>query len=97
MNSKVLALVLMLLNIIPSISFADELDDSYAICMEHYVAQTGPGAGMRSPFPDASWQHCLVIKDAKEDRDRSQRDADEMKNTDLKKTRDLAKQIQGGK
>lgn len=89
MQTIISLLALMLLSV-PG--HADDIDDAYTVCMQHYVKPGMVPLSKWQPFP-ADWSHCLQIKDAKEDRDRAATAADETKNPDLKKTRDLAKTL----
>lgn len=91
MRTTISLLALMLLS---APALADDIDDAYAVCMKHHVTPPVARISLWKPFP-AGWEHCLRIKDAKEDRDRAARDADEASNPELKKTRDLAKKLGG--
>jgi hypothetical protein len=66
---------------------ADELDDAAKTCQAHHtVRQLGKPQGF-----DAGWEHCEKIIAAHDKRQAEQDAVDELKNPDLKKSRDLAK------
>lgn len=82
--------------LITSSAYADEIDDATVACNSHLApAQTGVPASQKKFWQDG-WEHCKFIAAAKLKRDVDKTEANEAKNPELKRTRDLAKKLSNG-
>lgn len=79
--------VILLLVFMPFAATADDLDDSYAICMKHKHDAVGL-VSQQKPWDDG-WGHCADIVNARDQRNRSAEDRD----PELKKTLDTLRKL----
>lgn len=94
-----------------SYAFADDLDDVATICEAHVIRTFGSPQELvggrpapmqkmikpqNSPTEPHQWDHCVALLNTHDARQKARADADEDKNPDLKKTRDLARKLKIG-
>lgn len=78
-----------------SAAYADEIDDGIVTCNNHLSPATSTGPVSQRRLWQPGWEHCRLITAAKIKRDVDKAEADETKNPELKKTRDLSKKLNG--